>query len=362
VSGATYCEDFTGALEGALPDGWMGGEGLAVKQDGPRRLLAAFEPREEYVVSIPSWRAEGDFRIDWVIKPAPGSLWFTYYKLRLADLELVVGARPPNMDSGESSVALNSSSAHIRYIGTTQASISLFRDGNVCRVYVNGQRVLLGRYGTEAVEGVTMSVSNAGSGFGMFGILMTVKNGASKTDPPRSTSSRNDPPPPEQEDKPDDGVDESGTGTHMVLDEGLMTKTAVILVEAERLARNEHILRALRAGSSDDRARESVLAFQQHFQQPKWAARPDQIAIVDAGGDVIAIDQVARPDTKQWKDEKGAIAWPALKTALTNAATVTDTGQQARTGALVRFTLVPVVDGKKIVGVVVVGYAQRDKK
>jgi hypothetical protein len=52
--------------------------------------------------------------------------------------------------------------------------VSLLREGDVCRVFVNSQQILIARFHDEAtIDGVTLVVSHAGKDFAVQAISLT---------------------------------------------------------------------------------------------------------------------------------------------------------------------------------------------
>lgn len=181
--GATYCEDFAEVGEGALPTGWIGGDGLAVKVVGGRKVLAPFEPRDEYVVTMPEWRATRDFRIDILIRTsARNSTGMinerAHYSIRAGAMELAL-----DTNWGKSTIRLNESREPLGDLDNAAVLVGLLREGNVCKVFVNSKQVLLARYDDVAtIEGVSLVASHTGKDFAVHAVSLTTKDGAATTE------------------------------------------------------------------------------------------------------------------------------------------------------------------------------------
>ena len=177
-----WCEDFFDLAEGSLPPDWIGGDGLMVKVSGGRKVLAPFEPRAEYLVTMPSWKATGDFRIDWVLRTARGypedlsgmtmeNTDPVFYTIRAGTLEMTLQT---SWGGGwESTIKLNDSSETLSDLANTNVQLGLAREGNVVKVFVNSKQVLLARYDdVSTIDGISLVASNAGKEFEIQAIAM----------------------------------------------------------------------------------------------------------------------------------------------------------------------------------------------
>jgi len=145
--------------------------------------------------------------------------------------------------------------------------------------------------------------------------------------------------------------------------------------KAEVLANDPGLLNALDAGSSDDRTRDSNLAFSRFRAEQSDAAvdqrvvLPDILALVDKKGDIVAMDGVSNPVASQWKkdgQEKGEILFPGLALALQKKLIISEIWHYPGKG-LMRVGVATIIDpdapiaegseGAPIKGAVVAAYA-----
>lgn len=144
-----------------------------VKAAGSRNVLVAFEPRPEYMVTMPAWKAAGDFRIELMFQTSRNEdAWEgSTYALRAGTLEMQLRI-DDNME--DSTVVLNNSSELLPDLADKSVQLVLAREGNVCKVFINSKQVLLARYDdVSSIEGVSFVVTNPGSDFKLIGIAMT---------------------------------------------------------------------------------------------------------------------------------------------------------------------------------------------
>src|SRR5262249_12512572 len=95
--------------------------------------------------------------------------------------------------------------------------------------------------------------------------------------------------------------------------------------------------------------------------------KPDIIALVDANGNVLAMNDVPTVVPKQWKNEKGELILPSLNVVLGNRVIISDIWNYQ--GRMMKVGVAPVIDpdapvpasdpdGVVIIGAIVVAYAQ----
>jgi hypothetical protein len=142
--------------------------------------------------------------------------------------------------------------------------------------------------------------------------------------------------------------------------------------KAERLAGEKEFVAALKTDSQSERQAQARIGFQKFIADEKQGAiKPDIIALVDATGNVLAMNEVPTVVARQWKTEKGESIIPALNIVLGKKVIVGDlwnSGQKAMPG-MMKIGVAPVVDldapvpsndpeGVVIIGAIVVAYAQ----
>jgi type II secretory pathway pseudopilin PulG len=139
--------------------------------------------------------------------------------------------------------------------------------------------------------------------------------------------------------------------------------------KAERLAAEKHFVAAIKTDSLTERQRQARLGFQKFNADDKQGdVRPDIIAVVDATGNVLAMNEVPTVVAKQWKTEKGDSIIPALNVVLGKKVIISDIWNYGDKG-MMKVGVAPVIDpdapisnkdpeGVVIIGAVVIAYAQ----
>lgn len=139
--------------------------------------------------------------------------------------------------------------------------------------------------------------------------------------------------------------------------------------KAERLAADRAFVTALKSESQTERNNQARLGFTKFTSNEKEGDRkPDIIALVDAQGNIVAMNDVPSVVPKQWKKEgSNDTIIPALNVALGNRIIISDIfDYQDR---LMKIGVAPVIDpdapvpasdpdGVVIIGAIVVAYAQ----
>ena len=147
---------------------------------------------------------------------------------------------------------------------------------------------------------------------------------------------------------------------------GKLSELEAIDIEnkAERLAGDVNFVNAIKTRSSTG-ARLGFAKFTSN--EKEGTVKPDIIALVDASGDVIAMNDVPSVVPKVWKNDKGKTILPALDVVLGKRVIISDTWNYGDKGML-KVGVAPVIDpdappssdpdGVSIIGAVVVAYAQ----
>jgi len=139
--------------------------------------------------------------------------------------------------------------------------------------------------------------------------------------------------------------------------------------KAERLAADRAFVTALKSESQTERNNQARLGFTKFTSNEKEGDRkPDIIALVDAQGNIVSMNDVPSVIPKQWKKEgTNDTIIPALNVALGNRVIISDIfDYQDR---LMKIGVAPVIDpdapvpasdpdGVVIIGAIVVAYAQ----
>jgi hypothetical protein len=139
--------------------------------------------------------------------------------------------------------------------------------------------------------------------------------------------------------------------------------------KAERLAAEKEFVTAIKTDSATERQTQSRLGFQKFTADEKQGdVKPDIIALVDASGNLLAMNEVPTVVAKQWKNEKGESIIPALHVVLGKKLIISDIWKYGEKG-MMKVGVAPVIDpdapisakdpeGVVIIGAIVVAYAQ----
>jgi len=139
--------------------------------------------------------------------------------------------------------------------------------------------------------------------------------------------------------------------------------------KAERLAAEKEFVAAIKAESATERQTQARVGFRKFTADEKQGTvRPDIIALVDASGNLLAMNEVPTVVARQWKTDKGESILPALNVVLGGKVIISDIwhygGKQ-----MMKVGVAPVIDldapvpagdpdGVVIIGAIVVAYAQ----
>lgn len=139
--------------------------------------------------------------------------------------------------------------------------------------------------------------------------------------------------------------------------------------KAERLAAEREFVTALKSESQSERSNQSRLGFTKFTSNEKEGDRkPDIIALVDAQGNIVAMNEVSSVVPKQWKKEgSNDTVIPALNVVLGNRVIISDIWDYQ--DRMMKIGVAPVIDpdapvpasdpdGVVIIGAIVVAYAQ----
>jgi hypothetical protein len=139
--------------------------------------------------------------------------------------------------------------------------------------------------------------------------------------------------------------------------------------KAERLAAEKEFVTAIKTDSASERQSQARRGFQKFTADEKQGdIRPDIIALVDASGNLLAMNEVPTVVARQWKNDKGESIIPALNAVLGKKLIISDTWKYGDKG-MMRIGVAPVIDpdapisakdpeGVVIIGAIVVAYAQ----
>ncbi len=141
--------------------------------------------------------------------------------------------------------------------------------------------------------------------------------------------------------------------------------------KAERLAAEKEFVAAIKADGAAARQIQAQVGFQRFTADEKQGAvKPDIIALVDASGNLLAMNEVRTVTAKQWKTDKGESIIPALNVVLGKKLIISDLWNHG--GDMMKIGVAPVIDpdapvsaqdpdGQVIIGAIVVAYAQTAK-
>ena len=142
--------------------------------------------------------------------------------------------------------------------------------------------------------------------------------------------------------------------------------------KAERLAAEREFVTAIKTDSGTERQTQARIGFQKFTADEKQGdVRPDIIALVDASGNLLAMNEVPNVVAKQWKTDKGDSIIPALNVVLGRKLIISDIWSNGERGmkTMMKVGVAPVIDpdapisakdpeGVVIIGAIVVAYAQ----
>ncbi|HET7503806.1 MAG TPA: MXAN_5187 C-terminal domain-containing protein [Kofleriaceae bacterium] len=142
--------------------------------------------------------------------------------------------------------------------------------------------------------------------------------------------------------------------------------------KAERLAAEKEFVAALKTDSAGERASLARIGFQKFIADEKQGAiKPDIIALLDASGNLLAMNEMPTVVARQWKNDKGESIIPALNVVLGRKLIISDiwNNAQNRATGVMKIGVAPVIDldapvpsndpeGVVIIGAIVVAYAQ----
>lgn len=143
--------------------------------------------------------------------------------------------------------------------------------------------------------------------------------------------------------------------------------------KAERLAAEREFVIAIKTDSQAERQSQARIGFQKFTADEKQGdVKPDIIAVVDATGNLLAMNEVPTVVAKQWKTASGESIIPALNVVLGKKLIVSDTWKYGEKG-MMKVGVAPVIDpdapisakdpeGVVIIGAIVVAYAQTAKE
>ena len=138
--------------------------------------------------------------------------------------------------------------------------------------------------------------------------------------------------------------------------------------KAERLAAMPEFAKAVTTEVTSERQSQARIAFQKFTSDEKQGdTKPDIIALVDASGNLLAMNDMASVVAKEWKNDKGESLLPALNVVLGKKVIISD--MWLHKGQLMKVGVAPIIDpnaqiptadpdGVSIIGAVVIAYAQ----
>lgn len=140
--------------------------------------------------------------------------------------------------------------------------------------------------------------------------------------------------------------------------------------KAERLAADKAFVTALKSENASERSNQSRLGFTKFTSNEKEGdIKPDIIALVDANGNIVAMNDMGSVVAKQWQkpDKPNETVIPALNVVLGNRVIISDIWNDR--GRMMKIGVAPVIDqdapvpandpdGVVIIGAIVVAYSQ----
>lgn len=153
--------------------------------------------------------------------------------------------------------------------------------------------------------------------------------------------------------------------------------------KAERLAARPEFVKAIKTDNGSERSSQARIGFQKFTSDEKQGdIKPDIIALVDAGGNLLAMHDVTTVVPKQWRNDKAVddklkavmtpTVLPALNVVLGRKVIISDIWNQGDKG-IMKIGVAPIIDpdapvsakdpeGVVIIGAIVVAYAQTAKE
>ncbi|HEX4419986.1 MAG TPA: MXAN_5187 C-terminal domain-containing protein [Kofleriaceae bacterium] len=143
--------------------------------------------------------------------------------------------------------------------------------------------------------------------------------------------------------------------------------------KVERIAAEKEFVTAIKTDSAAERQSQARIGFQRFTADEKQGAiKPDIIALVDATGNLLAMNEVSAVVARQWKTDKGDSVIPALNVVLGKKMIISDIWNNGEKG-MMKIGVAPVIDpdapisakdpeGVVIIGAIVVAYAQTAKE
>jgi hypothetical protein len=141
--------------------------------------------------------------------------------------------------------------------------------------------------------------------------------------------------------------------------------------KAERLAAEKEFVTAIKTSSAAERQNQARIGFQKFIADEKQGdLKPDIIAVVDASGNLLAMNEVPTVVAKQWKTDKGDSIIPALNVVRGKKLIISDIWSYGEKGmnGMMKIGVAPVIDPDApisskdpdgvIIGAIVVAYAQ----
>lgn len=138
--------------------------------------------------------------------------------------------------------------------------------------------------------------------------------------------------------------------------------------KAERLAALGEFVKAIKTDNDGERQSQARIGFQKFTSDEKQGeVKPDIIALVDATGNLLAMNDLQSVVAKEWKNDKGESTLPGVNVALGKKVIISDIWHHK--GQLMKVGIAPVTDpeapinpkdveGVSIIGAIVVAYAQ----
>jgi hypothetical protein len=137
-----------------------------------------------------------------------------------------------------------------------------------------------------------------------------------------------------------------------------------LLKRVEALARSEEYLEALKVDEASDRENIANAEFRRFLASiDEGEPRPDFLALVDKGGNLVALLDVARPPPDSWKDSSGKLIYRSVQAALDNRITVADVWDYTQLKQIMKVGVAPIIDDvDEVAGVLVIAYSLTAKE
>lgn len=165
VGGVFFKEDFSSVTEGMLPQGWVGGDKLMIRNDGRRKFLTDFEYQESHKILIGNVIFPNNFELKYTFQFGSGGSGTHVF--------LYVGSIKTIIDVFGWCVMNQSKSERYQEFQGKVVQVALRKEDSVFRLFLNGEERIVRRYSDFKVPvGFSMEITGM-SNFKLLDIVGT---------------------------------------------------------------------------------------------------------------------------------------------------------------------------------------------